>query len=127
MSGPGTYGIGAGVTLSATSNAGNTFTHWLEGSTVVSTSPNYSFTVGGARTLVAVFNPIPDVAMTPGAPGSDVQLLSWSDADPYWILQESTDLVTWVNSPRPVSASGGRKAATANTSAGNRFFRLIHP
>jgi uncharacterized repeat protein (TIGR02543 family) len=127
VSGPGTYGIGAGVTLLAIPNERSTFTHWLEGGNVVSTSPNYNFTVGSARSLVAVFNPVPDVAMTPGAPGSDVQLLSWSAADPYWVLQESTDLVTWVNSPRPVSASGGRKAASANTSVGNRFFRLAHP
>ena len=127
VSGPGTFGIGAAVTLDATPAPGNTFTHWLEGGTVVSTSPTYSFTAGGSRTLVAQFNPIPDVELTPGAVGSGVHMLSWPDADPYWVLQESTDLVTWVNSPRSVTASGGRKAASANTSVGKRFFRLVHP
>ena len=127
VSGPGTFGIGAAVSLAATPAAGNTFTHWLEGGTVVSTNPNYSFTVGGSRTLVAQFNPIPDVELTPGAAGSGVQMLSWPDADPYWVLQESTDLVNWVNSPRSVTASGGRKAASTNTSVGKRFFRLVHP
>jgi len=125
--GAGIFAIGANAALSATPNGGYTFTHWMEGGTVVSTAPDYAFTVGGARALVAVFNPIPDVEMTPGAPGSDVLMLSWPDADPYWVLQESTDLVTWVSSARPVSASGGRKAASASTTVGRRFFRLTHP
>ena len=127
VNGSGTYAVGANAVLSAAPNHGYTFTHWVEGNTVVSTAADYAFTVGTPRSLVAVFNPIPDVDLTPGAPGSGVLMLSWADADRCWVLQESADLVTWVNSPRHTAASGGRKSASASTAAERRFFRLVHP
>ena len=127
VTGSGVIAIGANAVISATPNDGYTFTHWMEGNTVVSTSANYGFTVGSARSLTAVFNPIPEMELTPGAPGSAVLLISWPDADPYWVLQESADLVTWVNSPRPQSTLGARKAAEASTTVGQNFFRLVHP
>ncbi|MGD1045732.1 MAG: RHS repeat-associated core domain-containing protein, partial [Bacteroidota bacterium] len=50
-----TYSYGANVTLTATPNAGYTFTNWTESGTVVFTSANYSFTVSASRNLVANF------------------------------------------------------------------------
>ncbi|MEQ1853116.1 MAG: hypothetical protein ABMA01_16175, partial [Chthoniobacteraceae bacterium] len=127
VSGHGSYGIGATVTLFAAADAGYTFTNWTDGTTVVSTSPDYTFTVTAGRTLIANFNPIPSVALAPGAPGSQSILLSWPGADPGWVLQESADLVTWVDSTQPVVAVAGRRAVNASTAMPRCFFRLAHP
>ncbi|MFA6128575.1 MAG: ice-binding family protein [Bacteroidales bacterium] len=56
--GQGTYDKDATVAVTATANAGFTFTNWTEGVNVVSTNANYSFTITGNRTLVANFTAI---------------------------------------------------------------------
>lgn len=55
VSGAGTYNQGQTCTLIATPNSNYDFVNWTEGGNVVSTSPTYSFTVNGNRTLVAHF------------------------------------------------------------------------
>ena len=55
VSGAGEYNHGASCTLTATANTGYTFTNWTENGSVVSTNASYTFTVTGARTLVANF------------------------------------------------------------------------
>ncbi len=55
VSGGGTYNQGQTCTLIATPNPNYVFVNWTEGGNVVSTSPTYSFTVNGNRTLVAHF------------------------------------------------------------------------
>ena len=55
VSGGGTYNQGQTCTLIATPNPNYDFVNWTEGGNVVSTSPTYSFTVNGNRTLVAHF------------------------------------------------------------------------
>ena len=55
VTGAGTYNQGASCTLTATANTGYTFTNWTENGSVVSTNADYTFTVEGARTLVANF------------------------------------------------------------------------
>ena len=55
--GSGTYQYGQSDTLKAFPNQGYTFTNWKEGSTVISTSPIYVFTVDRARTITANFTP----------------------------------------------------------------------
>ncbi len=55
VSGAGTYNQGQTCTLIATPNPNYDFANWTEGGNVVSTSPTYSFTVNGNRTLVAHF------------------------------------------------------------------------
>ncbi len=59
VNGAGSYTHGSTCNLTATANSGYTFTNWTEGSTVVSTSANYSFTVTGNRTLTANFTAAP--------------------------------------------------------------------
>ncbi len=56
VSGGGTINHGQTCSLTATANTGYTFVNWTENGSVVSTTPNYSFTVTGARTLVANFS-----------------------------------------------------------------------
>ena len=54
-SGCGTFPSGTQITVSASSNSGWSFVNWTEGSTIVSTTPNYTFTVTSNRSLVANF------------------------------------------------------------------------
>jgi hypothetical protein len=56
VSGNGTYLTGVIATVVASPKPGYKFSKWQEGETLVSTSPNYSFTVTGNRTLVAKFD-----------------------------------------------------------------------
>jgi hypothetical protein len=55
VSGGGSYNHGTTCLLTAMPNEGYVFVNWKENGTEVSTNPNYSFTVTGARDLVAVF------------------------------------------------------------------------
>ena len=55
VSGGGTYTYGSTCTLTATANEGYAFVNWTENGDVVSTDPEYSFTVSGNRNLVANF------------------------------------------------------------------------
>ena len=55
VSGAGTYNQGQTCTLIATPNPNYDFANWTESGNVVSTTPTYSFTVNGNRTLVAHF------------------------------------------------------------------------
>ena len=59
VTGGGSYQQGQSCTVTATANAGYTFTNWTEGGNVVSTNANYTFTVTGNRTLVANFQAQP--------------------------------------------------------------------
>jgi len=68
VSGTGSYASGDSATLTATANPGYVFSKWLEGSTTVSTSPSYTFTVTANRTLTAKFNEA-FVISTSSAPG----------------------------------------------------------
>ncbi|MCX6175548.1 MAG: ice-binding family protein [Ignavibacteriales bacterium] len=54
-SGGGAFNSASSVTLTATPNAGYTFTNWTENGTAVSTNASYTFTISGNRTLVANF------------------------------------------------------------------------
>ena len=56
VSGGGQYGNGASATVSAMTTGTYCFVNWTENGTVVSTDINYTFTVTGARTLVANFS-----------------------------------------------------------------------
>ncbi len=57
VSGDGTHNYGAAATLSATPSTGYHFVNWTENGDEVSTDAAYSFTVTGARDLVANFTP----------------------------------------------------------------------
>lgn len=55
VSGAGVYDLNQSATLVATPAAGYEFVNWTEGSSVVATSPSYTFTVTTDRSLVANF------------------------------------------------------------------------
>ncbi|MBR3553284.1 MAG: InlB B-repeat-containing protein [Clostridia bacterium] len=56
VSGGGSYAAGSTATVTARSGSGARFEGWYEGSTRVSTSATYQFTVNGSRTLTAKFS-----------------------------------------------------------------------
>ena len=56
VSGNGSYLTGVIATVVASPKPGYKFSKWQEGSTTVSTSPSYTFTVTASRTLVAKFD-----------------------------------------------------------------------
>jgi hypothetical protein len=55
VSGGGTYESGSTRTVRATPNSGFAFVNWMENGAAASTSPNYTFTLTSARTLIAHF------------------------------------------------------------------------
>ena len=55
VTGGGEYSAGQSCTVTATANAGYTFTNWTESGNVASTNASYTFNVTGNRTLVANF------------------------------------------------------------------------
>lgn len=55
VSGTGTYNYGDTVSLTATASSGYQFVGWYDGSTLVSTSSTYSFTVSGNKSFTVQF------------------------------------------------------------------------
>jgi hypothetical protein len=55
-SGAGTFPAGTTRTVTATANAGYTFSNWTENGSVVSTSASYTFVLNSNRNLLAVFS-----------------------------------------------------------------------
>jgi hypothetical protein len=126
VSGDGNYALGASATLSAVPEPGYLFENWTEGGVVASNSADYTFTVTSPRSLLANFSRPPAMAMTSGASKTNVMVFSWPDT-PGWILQESADLETWVNSERPVTIVAGHRTITVSTAGQGCFFRLYRP
>ena len=90
VSGTGYKNYGTTATLVATPNSGYSFLNWTEGGTEVSTDASYSFTVSGARTLVANFQQIiPITITTTGA--TTVYLKNNSDQTYTWNLTSGTN------------------------------------
>jgi hypothetical protein len=57
-SGSGPFNTGSSVTVTATANAGYTFTNWTENGIVLTSSISYQFTISRNRTLVANFTAV---------------------------------------------------------------------
>ncbi len=90
--GSGSFSPGTSVTVTATTNAGYTFTNWTENGTIVSTSPGYVFALSANRTLVANFTLIPPVT---GIGPGDINLGAAGD---FTILTESGISTTGITS-----------------------------
>lgn len=74
---------------------------------------------------VPTANAIPKMAQATATAGQ--VKFNWSSDTTGWVLQESTDLVNWVNSARPVTTVGGVSSVSASSGEGTVFFRLAHP
>lgn len=69
--GSGAYTTGTSVTITATPNAGYTFTSWTENGVVISVSSPYTFVLNASRTLVANFAAI-TYTLTTSAPNGSI-------------------------------------------------------
>ena len=93
------YASGTTCTLTATPAFGYDFVSWTEGGTVVSTDASYTFTVSGARTLVANFESQgscikpTDLAQVPNTLAAHQAQLSWTENSgaTQWEVVFSTD------------------------------------
>ena len=127
VSGGGSIPIGAPVTALAKAADGYKFTHWSEGGVRVNTDKDYEFDASADRTLVANFLELPAAGLKETENPDEVEF-EWPETSDGWILQESTDMVNWVNSTRPVNVGGGKKRSRANRIVNpHLFFRLVKP
>jgi uncharacterized repeat protein (TIGR02543 family) len=127
VTGGGTFAPGQNVTLTAAPEPGYAFDGWSAAGLPVSSLRNYSFVMGNsAATLVANFSELPKAVVAPTiTPGEFT--VTWPEAAAGYALEESTDLVTWTASPRPVTTSGGQKSVTVAAGGPNTYFRLKRP
>lgn len=90
VSGAGTKSYGTTCTLVATANSGYEFVNWTQNGSEVSTDASYSFTVSGARTLVANFQQIIPITITTTG-STTVYLKNNSDQTYTWNLTSGTN------------------------------------
>lgn len=126
VAGAGAYFALAGVSAVAQTNAGYRFVNWTEGGVPVTSATNYNFNVAAPRTLVANFALIP-VPMSLSNPSRTNLAFAWNSAATGWVLQESSDMISWTNSTRPLTTNGSQRSLTITPQGGNKFFRLTHP
>ena len=93
------YEEGDGADVQAQANPGYTFVNWTENGVEVSTDWKYDFTIMNSRTLVANFMLIPATGFHVTENENEMEF-EWPETAAGWVLQESTDLSTWVNSTR---------------------------
>lgn len=111
--GAGSYLSGSSATLVATANPGYIFTKWTTGNNQVSTSPSYTFNVGGAKTYVANFT-LAGVQQTINASASPSLAGSVSGAGSY-ASGDSATLIATAN-PGYVFSKWMEGATTVSTS-----------
>ncbi len=127
VSGGGSIPMGAPVTALAKAADGYKFTHWSEGGVRVNTDKDYEFDASADRALVAHFLELPAAGVRETEDPDEVEF-EWPEASDGWILQESADMVNWVNSTRPVNIGGGKKHSRVNRIVNpHLFFRLVKP
>jgi hypothetical protein len=132
--GDGSYAPGSVVTLHATPTPGYRFENWTDNGAVVSTNPDYAFTVGDVnRSLVAHFvvadMPTPIVMNRNPAAGVAFSL-EWSLVPEGWILEESPDMsaASWRTSTRPDAPHDGlHHIEVVEPATQHLFFRLKNP
>lgn len=127
ISGAGEYALGAICTLSAIPIGTNTFTRWTENGIEVSTEANYSFTVTGPRSLVAVFSVAPeDIIVFADNNVKTICVSNWDiDGDGELAYDEAaavTDLGSVFRSHSEITSFNELQYFTGLTSIGYRAF-----
>ncbi|MCX6878554.1 MAG: hypothetical protein NTW21_32780 [Verrucomicrobia bacterium] len=106
----GLYPSGSAAPLVATPNAGFAFVNWTEGGTVVSTTPHYTFTVTGDRTLLANFAAgslitTSAAPLTGGATTGDGSFVNGSHITVDAVPAANFSFVNWTEGGVPVSTA----------------------
>lgn len=100
---------GSVVTVSATPAVGFAFDGWTAGGVLASTARDFSFSItNGGRSLVANFSEIPKMIPARAKNGTHLIVARPENAFGY-VLEESTDLVTWTPSSRANTTTAGQK------------------
>ena len=107
----GLYPQNSAAPLIATPNAGFAFVNWTENGIVVSTNPNYTFTVTGNRTLVANFATgslitTTSSPLTGGTTDGSGSFANGSNVTVQAVASANYTFVNWTENGVPVSASG---------------------
>lgn len=107
----GLYPQNSAAPLIATPNAGFAFVNWTENGNVVSTNPNYTFTVTGNRTLVANFATgslitTTSSPLTGGTTDGGGSFANGSSVTVQAVASTNYNFVNWTENGVPVSASG---------------------
>ncbi len=131
-SGDGPYNTGDSVTVAATENPGYHFFNWTENGAVVSTSSNYTFTVGADRNLVANFTQahyyVISTSASPAAEGSTGGGGTFNSADPVTVTATANPgyyFLNWTVGGNIVSASSSYSfTASANRDLVANFARI---
>lgn len=130
VSGGGRFVSGTSVTVVATPDAQSEYTEfdgWYEGDTKVSENASYTFTVSGARTLVAKFAEPTPTPVTPfnaqTISGQEVTLVGVQ----YISTQESWDggVIEYPNTPVAVDGSGNRFFVKNGISTSTHYAQLL--
>jgi hypothetical protein len=82
---------------------------------------------GATSAAVAVFLPLPQLGISPGA---GLLTLSWPDWASDWILYSTTNLAApavWTQVTNAATDSGGQFNVAVPVGSGNQFFRLSSP
>jgi hypothetical protein len=122
VSGGGVYEPTTPVTVSAEPLPGYLFLEWTEKGDSVSTAANYTFTSNKPRMLTARFIALPNITLAQSTVANQLEV-TWPDA-PNWVLQESTDLLTWTTSTRAIATLDGKRSVSVDTNADQVYFRL---
>lgn len=106
----GLYPENSAAPLVATPNAGYAFVSWTENGAVVSTNPNYTFTVAGNRTLTANFSAGSSITtsafpLTGGTTNGDGSFVNGSNVTVEAAPSTNYTFVNWTENGVPVSTS----------------------
>lgn len=106
----GLYPENSAAPLVATPNAGYAFVSWTENGAVVSTNPNYTFTVAGNRTLTANFSAGSAITtsafpLTGGTTNGDGSFVNGSNVTVEAAPSTNYTFVNWTENGVPVSTS----------------------
>ena len=133
VTGAGTYGNGASVTLTAIPATGYVFTNWtLGGAPAGRNNPvmfdalgNYAFVANFAVAPLPVVSP--QLSFAPTSPGA--LILQWPTNATGFSLQQNSDLAStnWVTFAGTTTVVDTNYQASIPTQTGSGFFRLMHP
>ncbi|MCE9611500.1 MAG: hypothetical protein K8R23_14985 [Chthoniobacter sp.] len=139
-SGDGAYALNSSATVVATANPGYKFSKWQVGTTTVSSSKTYTFTVTGDRALVAKFKPSYSVAVTPepfigGTVEADSISYEYGETAVMKAFPEpGYSFVNWTENGVPVSTdetfifnATGNRSLVGNFALGHRIDVKVDP
>ncbi len=124
VTGSGSYAYGTTATLKAIPKAGCRFVRWLEGSTAVSTSNPYRFTVGKARTLKAEFAKIGVPTVKAASAGYNSVKLTWAavaGASGYEVYRATTKTGTY----KLAGTASGTSYVNAGLATGTTYYYKV--